>query len=326
VRWNAAFAFLDPVRHQPNLTVAGTALVDRVIIEHGRAVGVSVLSGNETSTVRADRVVLCAGSFGSPAILLRSGIGPARESLGLGLEVAADLPGVGRNLLDHPCICVRFAGTEEFVSSVGSTPWHPDEQALGRAKSPFCDTGPYDIHVYLSAGILASGERCVALCGGAMLARSQGTLRLRNADPRALPCINPAYLSDPEHLDRRVLEHAGQLIGALSRDPGFARLLGEEIGAQRDPQDALISYCHPSGSCKMGPENDPGAVVDADGRVYGVHRLYVADASIMPTNVRGNINLPTAMIAARVVEKLTAGSSLTRDAAGAAASRLSSCE
>ena len=305
VRWNSAFAFLDPVRHQSHLTVAGNVLVDRVLIEHGGAVGVSVVTGNETAIIRADRIVLCAGAFGSPTILLRSGIGSATDSLRLGIKVESDLPGVGRNLLDHPCISVNFAGTEEFVSSVHRTPWHPDEQALGRAKSPFCDTGPYDVHLFLIAGIDGAGKPRMALRGGAMLARSQGFLQLRNVDPRALPLIEPAYLSDPGNLDRKVLDHAGQLIRAVAGDRGFARFLGEEIGPNRDTADTVISYCHPSGSCKMGPENDPGAVVDPLCRVYGVSGLYVADASIMPTNVRGNINLPTAMIAARVVERLT---------------------
>jgi choline dehydrogenase len=305
-RWNAAFAFLDPARNRPNLTVAGDILVNRVLIEHGRAVGVSVVIGGVTSIVKAERVVLCAGAFGSPAILLRSGIGAAEQSTRLGLKVESDLPGVGCNLLDHPCVKLNFAGTDEFVATVRSTRWHPDEQALGRARSPWCDGGPYDVHVYLSAGMVGPQRPYIGLYGGAMLARSQGVLRLRDANPKALPVVDPGYLSDSVGSDRKVLEHATQILRAMAAHSGMARFLGDEVSQRGDLSDTVVSYCHPCGTCKMGRDHDPEAVVDPLCRVYGVENLYVADASIMPTNIRANINLPTAMIAARVVENLTA--------------------
>jgi choline dehydrogenase len=307
VRWNAAFAFLDPVRHRSNLTVAGEVLVDRLIVEGGRAVGASVTSSGVQSIIRADRVVLCAGAFGSPTILLRSGIGPAADSTRLGLPVESDLSGVGHNLLDHPVISLTFAGTERFADAVRATRWHPDEQALGRVKSPFCDTGPYDVHLYLSAGIVGQSTPVIALCAGAMLARSRGVLRLRDTNPVRLPLIDPGYLSDPEQLDRRMLEYGREQLRALAGCADLAAFLGEQIGGQADVAAGVFSYCHPSGTCKMGPESDPAAVVDSRGRVYGVGGLHVADASIMPTNIRGNINLPTAMIAARLAVELTPG-------------------
>src|SRR5262249_54500796 len=157
------------------------------------------------------------------------------------------------------------------------------------------------------AGIVEPGTPRLALFGGAMLARSRGAVRVRSADPRELPAIDPAYLSDPERLDRRVLEHAGQLIRAVASDPGFARLVGPEVSQPQAMMDTIVSYGHPLGTCRMGSADDSQAVVDPLGRVYGVSRLYVADASIMPTNIRGNINLPVAMIAANVLAKLHTG-------------------
>lgn len=307
IRWNAAFAFLDPVRDRAHLQIAGNVLVERILVERGHAKGVSIIANRKQYTIHCDRVVLCAGAFGSPAILLRSGIGPAAESRRLGLVVTGDLAGVGQNLLDHPCVQLNFSGTEEFTSTMRKKNWSPDEQAVGRAKSLFCDRGPYDIHVFLVAGANTghAGLPPISIYGGVMRARSQGTLRLRGLNPEMSPMIDPRYVTDPDGHDRKVLEHADRLLRDMVAVPEFARFIGTPVHALgKDFADTAVSYFHPAGTCKMGPASDPMAVVDAAGGVHGIEGLYVADASIMPAIPRGNINLPTAMIAARVVARL----------------------
>jgi choline dehydrogenase len=304
VRWNAAFAFLDPVRDVPHLRVLGGALADRLIVEGDRVVGAWVILDGLQQSVRAERVVLCGGAYGSPAILLRSGIGPADESRRVGLEPVVDLPGVGANLLDHPCVQLDFEGSAEFQASL--LDGGPDEQSVGRARSSLCDDGPYDIHVFIVAGANSGhpGLPPISLYGGAMRARSQGTVRLRDSRPDSLPVIDPRYLSDPDGHDRQVLTEARELLHEIVARPRLARLLGRARGGDDDLARAVVNYCHPAGTCRLGPASDPGAVVDQHGRVHGFENLYVADASLMPAITRGNINLPTAAIAARAAAAL----------------------
>ena len=286
VRWNSAFAFLDGVRDR--LTVRGGAHVERVIVEAGRARG-AVVDGRE---VRAERVVVAGGAYGSPTILLRSGIGPADELRGCGIDVVADLP-VGENLLDHPCVALDFSGSERFRETLAATAYHPDEQTVGRARSSRCDDGPYDIHVFLVAGANTGhpGLPPISMYGGAMKARSRGRVTLHQGHTR----IDHRYLSDAEGHDLQVLTEARDLLERMAADAGFAAFLGERVTpADFDIRARVVNYCHPAGTCALG------SVVDAHGQVKGVDGLYVADASVMPTMTRGNPNLPTAVIAARI--------------------------
>jgi choline dehydrogenase-like flavoprotein len=306
-RWNAGFAFLDPVRDAGHLRIAGDTRVTRILLERGRATGVEVVATDgRTHTVRAGRVVLAAGAYHSPALLLRSGIGPAALLRGLGIDTVADLPGVGANLLDHACVQLDFHGRDGLLDELASTPWQPDEQTVGRARSSRCDAGPYDIHVFMVAGANTGhpGLPPVSLYGGAMRAVSQGRVTLHSAAPDAAPVIDHRYGSDPDGHDRAVLTEALELLREMTADRELADVLGRPARTERDPLTAIASYCHPAGTCAMGPDGDPGAVVDPTGRVHGVHGLYVADASIMPAITRGNVNLPVAMIGARAAAGL----------------------
>lgn len=306
VRWNASFAFLDPVRDLPNLTILGEAPVAELLVEDGAVVGVSVLRDGVPVTVTAPRVVVAAGAYHSPALLLRSGIGPATELRDLGIGVRVDLPGVGRHLLDHACVQLDFSGTPQLPAQLAAMDWGPDEQSLGRMRSSRCDEGPYDIHVFMVAGSNSGhpGLPPVTLYGGAMRARSEGTVTLGPDLDWSRPLIDHAYGTDPEGHDRAVLGEALGLLRRMTEQPVLAAELGEPVGRGVDPRDAIASYCHPAGTCKMGPTTDPGAVVDHRGEVHGVRGLHVADASIMPAITRGNINLPTAMIGARIAAAL----------------------
>ncbi|PPG63956.1 GMC family oxidoreductase [Rathayibacter sp. AY2B7] len=305
-RWNAAFAFLDAVRDRPNLTIAGLTPVARIDIRDGRAVGAWLTTTDGVQYVASGRVVVAAGAYHSPAILLRSGVGAASELDALGISVAADLPGVGKHLLDHPCIALDFAGREGLVADLEKRPWFPDEQSLGRARSSLCDDGPYDIHVFMVAGSNSGhpGLPPISLYGGAMRALSEGTVTLDADLDVTRPVVDHRYGTDEAGHDRQVLSEALDLLNAMSAQPGLAEVLGEAVPRHHAPLEDIVNYCHPAGSCKMGPSDDDASVVDSTGAVHGVQGLYVADASIMPAISRGNINLPTAMIGANIAAQM----------------------
>ncbi|MBT8161946.1 MULTISPECIES: GMC family oxidoreductase [Arthrobacter] len=305
-RFNSAFAFLDPVRDRPNLTIAGGVDVQRIDIADGEARGVFVRHNGNDAYIKAGRVVLAAGAYHSPALLLRSGVGPSDELSALGIAVQAALPGVGKHLLDHACIQLDFAGQPGLTDELAKLPWNPDEQTVGRAKSSVCDDGPYDIHVFMVAGENSGhpGLPPITLYGGAMRARSEGSVTL-NADLDVVnPVIDHRYGTDPAGYDRTVLSEALELLESMVAQPELAAVLGDHVPGENAPLDDIVNYCHPAGSCKMGPATDRTAVVGSHGNVYGISGLYVADASIMPTITRGNINLPTAMIGARIAAGL----------------------
>lgn len=307
VRWNSSFAFLDPVRGQPGLRIVGDVLVSKLLISNGTVRGVEVRAGDAVHTIRARQVVVCAGAYHSPALLLRSGIGPAAMLSQLGLRPVIDLPGVGANLLDHACVELDFAGGDGFAEAMARLPWSPDEQSVGRARSSRCDAGPYDMHVFMVAGANSGhpGLPPISLYGGAMRARSQGRVRLRDADPASSPVVDHRYGTDPGGHDVAVLSEALDLLHTMAAAPELEKILGPRVAsADRDPLERIVSYCHPAGTCKLGPDSDQDAVVGASGLVHGTANLYVADASIMPSITRGNINLPTAMIGARVAAGL----------------------
>lgn len=305
IRWNAGFAFLDPVRDRPNLTIAGDVTVRRLLFDGTGVSGVEVDGLEGPQTIRAARVVVAAGAYHSPALLLRSGVGPAEDLAAIGVDVVNERAGVGRHLLDHPCVGLHFQGKDDLLAELAEKEWNPDEQSLGRARSSLCDNGPYDIHVFMVAGANTGhpGLPPISLYGGAMRAKSEGVVTISSADPSANPVIDHRYGTDPEGYDRTVLRESLDLLRSMCGVPELAAMLGSEA-THGDPLDNIVNYCHPAGTCKMGPAHDSDSVVDATGAVHGISGLYVADASIMPSITRGNPNLPIAMIGARVAAGL----------------------
>ncbi len=307
VRWNAAFAFLDDVRDAGNLTIVGDCLVGRVLLDGMRAVGVEArVADGDAQVVRASRVVISGGAYHSPALLQRSGIGNPHHLRTVDVEPVLDLPGVGRHLLDHACVQLDFHGKDGLLDDLARTAWNPDEQTVGRARSSRCDAGPYDIHVFMVAGANSGhpGLPPISLYGGAMRAVSEGQVLIRTADPDTEPAIDHRYGTDTGGHDRAVFADSLELLHTMTADPELSAVLGAPANTDRDPLTDIASYCHPAGTCAMGPASDHTAVVDATGSVHGIEGLYVADASIMPAIVRGNINLPTAMIGARIAARL----------------------
>jgi choline dehydrogenase len=315
-RINSAFGYVDPVRDR--LVVAGDALVERVLVRGGRAVGVAVRDGRRLAEIGASRVVLSAGAYGSPAILLRSGIGPAGALAAAGVRPALDLPGVGRNLHDQPCAEVRYEGSGELIGQMdrhqAQTGWRPHEQVIAKFPSAGCRRG-FDLHIYPVGGYSKDARRWYWFLGAACLTPlSRGSVRLTGPGLDDKLVIDHRYLSDPGGYDRARLAEGVERVREVAEVPELRRLLGRETrpgpdvsgrqGIERFLDRAAVHYYHPAGSCKMGPASDPDTVVDAGGRVHGIDGLYVADASLMPAVTSANTNMPTAVIGERIARSL----------------------
>ncbi len=311
VRWNTAFAYLDPVRESGNLTIIANALVDRVELDQGRAVAVNARIDGGWRRIAAGRIVLAAGAYGSPAILQRSGIGAPDELRAAGVEPRHELPGVGRALTDHPLTSIELRATDKLARQMelfSRDRWTPDEQTILKTQSPRC-TEAFDLHLYgiLRRDLAAESGWRYSIPSSTVAVQSAGHVRVTSADPDAPLAIDHGYFTDAEDNDRAVLvdglelareiagnlERAGLVRGELRPGPE-ARTRGQlEAFAE---ETVRINY-HPACSCRMGPSHDPDAVVDASGKIHGLDGLYVCDVSISPTLMRANTNLPAITIA-----------------------------
>jgi choline dehydrogenase-like flavoprotein len=332
-RWSAARAYLLPhMGRRDNLRVETHAHVRRVLFEGSRAVGVEYLQGGEVRTLRARReVVLCAGAFQTPQLLMLSGIGPMHELSRLGLPTLQHLPGVGRNLHDHPDFVFgyRMPSLDAMGVSVGGTMrlaregWRFMRQRRGMLTSNFAECGGFlstrpglvapDVQLHFVVSLVEDHARKLHLWHGVschvclLRPRSRGSVRLNSADPHAAPLIDPAFLSDPQDLEDLV--QGFKLTRRVMHSPALASGLTRELftqGVESDEQIRSVlrartdTVYHPVGTCRMG--SDVGAVVDPQLRVRGVHGLRVVDASVMPAVVSGNTNAPTIMIAEKAVD------------------------
>lgn len=308
-RWNTAFAYLDPVRDRPNLTIIGNALVDHVEVQSGHAVAVNAIIDGAPVRIAARRIVLASGAYGSPAILLRSGIGPVDELKRIGVDTVHALPGVGRSLTDHPAVQLTFQSAEldREMSTFQASNWLPDEQALSKTRSSVCREA-FDLHIYsVSNWDKSSNGWNYNMFISAVNPRSSGALRLGSRDPEAAPILDHGFLSDPDGHDAAVLSDGVEIALDIVASSPLAAKLGNDkrLGTVRPSKEAIADfvtsnlgiYWHPACSCHMGPESDPEAVVDASGKVHGMDGLYVCDASIFPVIMRANTNLPAAMLA-----------------------------
>ncbi|MEV0908010.1 GMC family oxidoreductase [Streptomyces hokutonensis] len=302
-RLSAADAYLTPARQRPNLRVVTGALVHRVLVRGGRCVGVEYSVDSEFVTVACEReVVLCAGAVGTPQVLLRSGIGPAPHLSGLGIEVAADLPGVGENLHDHATAGVTYSTAEPVPDSIN----HSELVGLVRSHPEVAvpDLQIFLISVPMNAVGLPLPERGFSLGAGLMTPYSRGALRLRSADPSSAPLIDPGYLRDPR--DRDALEEGLRIARSIGRSPAMAGWQGEEVLPGPGIPDTSLAehlrvgvatYFHYVGTCRMG--TDELAVVDPELRVHGITGLRAADASVMPAVPTANTQATVLAIAER---------------------------
>ena len=302
VRVSTAIAYVEPARQRSNFTVRADTLVDGVLADNGRARGVRLLGGGE---VEGDTIVLAAGAYGSPAILLRSGMGPANDLRSLGIDVVADLPGVGSNLIDHPAVSV-----DVDVGAAADAPGDWFQTAI-TWRSERAGTDPYDVHLIPGGPI----NDVFFFLVGLMRPKSRGDVALRSRDPNAPPRIRTGGLDAAVDLARMIegVRHAREL---LHTPPLRELITGPELKLGLDANDdeeltrairrELSVYHHACGTCAMGMRPEEGAVVDNEGRVHGVEGLLVADASIMPMIPAANTNLPAMMIGERIAATMTA--------------------
>lgn len=337
-RFSVLEGYYAPARRRPNLTVVTDALVTRVLVEGGRAVGVAFRpDGDEPEDeVRSSReVVLCAGAIGTPHVLQLSGIGPRGALEAAGVDVVHEHPSVGANLLDHLAngLLVRTRGVETLASAQ-SLPnfirWAlfgrgPLTSNLGEAVAfvrSHSDVKAPDLELLLAPvlfeeeGLKPPSEHGLTLAVVLLEPRSSGTVLLRSADPRVPPAIDPQYLTDPGGEDAATLLRGLRLARRVLAQEPLASLVDAEIlpGTDARSDDALLAHIralsqtlyHPAGTCRMG--SDAGSVVDPQLRVRGIAGLRIADASVIPKLPRGHTNWPTVMIAERASDLIAATS------------------
>ena len=335
-RCSAANAYLRPAMKRKAVTVRTHALVTRVLFDGKRAIGVEYRRGNTLETVRARReVILSAGSINSPKLLKLSGIGPGTELRKHGITVLRDLPGVGENLQDHLEFYFQVACTQPITlySSMGlfqraliGARWLISKDGLG-ATNHF-ETGGFirsragvaypDIQFhFLPLAVTYDGSSLANEHGfqahvGSMRSKSRGFVRLTSADVRDKPRILFNYMRHPDDVVefRACVRLTREIFAQKAFDPYRGREIQPGPDVTTDAQiDEFVrskveSAYHPSCTCKMGRRNDPMAVVDPEGRVFGVEGLRVVDSSIMPSITTGNLNAPTIMLAEKLADHI----------------------
>jgi choline dehydrogenase len=294
VRQSTAVAWLDPARDRPNLEILADTLVRRVLIDGTQARGVELTTPEGPRTVEAGTIVLAAGTYGSPKLLLLSGIGPADELARHGIQIAHPLAGVGANHRDHAVVYLTFRGTTDLRED------HVIPKVRLIARSDPALRVP-DLHVFMRPGIRMPGLPPMLPVSIHLLDhRSAGRVRLASAQPDDLPIVDTGLLEHPR--DVRALVDGIALVRRLTAHPELARFYGPMITPdEADDVEVHVrttfeTYHHGVGTCRMGPAGDPGAVVGPDLRVHGLGGLLVADASVLPTIPHANTNLAAILV------------------------------
>jgi choline dehydrogenase len=293
-RHSAAAAFLAPAMTRTNVEVRSGARVTRLILEQRRVVGAEYLQDGRVERVHATReVLLCAGAIDSPRLLMLSGIGPADHLRESGVEPIAELPGVGRNLQDHLKLSIRWKGKTSLPGSTVTA-------GLFTSSNP---GWPSDLQFYVGRG-LDQPDDVVTITVSLVRPASRGTITLRSADPLAAPIISAGYLL--ADADAAALVRGAQFARELGASRAYDELRSDETepGANVTSATELEHFVrakadtiyHLAGTCRMGPDSDDSAVVDAALRVHGIEGLRVADASIMPTVVNAPTHAASVMI------------------------------
>ncbi|MFJ8752966.1 GMC family oxidoreductase [Streptomyces sp. NPDC102441] len=311
-------AYLETARDLSTLTIRGDALVDRVIFAGSRAAGVQLLVGGQVVTERADTVVLSAGVIHSPAILMRSGVGPAAHLRSVGIDVRQDLP-VGRGMQDHPMALVSIPLTD---AAAIRTPHDRHTNVCVRWTSG-ADAPQNDLmFVSLNQNVLAMATASTGTSSGAFgvwLNRnhSRGALTLASADPSDQPLVRQRMLSDEKDLAR--MRHGVRALVDVARRPEVAEItagslehdnaalfsvLESDTGLDDYLLATVVDAQHGTSTCRMGATGDPGTVVDSECRVLGVDGLHVVDASVFPTVPRANTNLAAIMVGELMADRI----------------------
>ncbi len=318
VRWNSAFAYLDENRTRTNLRIIDNVLADR-FEERTNGVVLFGWRNGESFRVEADRLILSAGVYGTPAILQRSGVGDPQRLQSAGISPVHELVGVGANLHDHPMVHAdREIGPDLqiWLDEAASRGALPEEQTLGKACSSQTTDGIFDLHIY---PVCANTQ--TTLTGGRALIEvacvtplSRGRVDVVSNDPSAHPHIDHRYLSDPDGHDLAVLRDGLVLAQQMLAHPALLTVLGNpvtDVSTDEAIRREVVHYYHPVGTAKMGTGAD--AVCDERGTVRGLNRVTVCDVSLMPQIPRANTNIPAVVIGERIASGLIHNYSVTTE-------------
>ncbi|CAN5857878.1 choline dehydrogenase [soil metagenome] len=329
-RWSAASAYLHPAvaRNKNNVHVVCDALVERIILDKDRAMGVRYQQDGRDEVARCSReIILAGGAVNSPQVLMVSGIGPADHLKSLGIRPLHDLPGVGGNLQDHvDSTLLQYCKTDETYDRANKL-WALYQYMVnkkGPGTSPIAESGGFirtrpelqapDVQLhFLPAMVVDHGRTKMKKSGYslhvcALRPESRGTIRLKSANPLEHPLIDANYLAERRDLETLIagVKKGREILAQAGFDPYRAGEFepGAALKTDAELEQWIRAKCetiyHPVGTCKMGPASDPMAVVDNRCRVHGLVGLRVVDASVMPTLIGGNTNAPSIMIGERV--------------------------
>jgi choline dehydrogenase len=306
VRMSTAMTYLAQARGRENLTIWPNSLIDRITVAGTKATGFRLADGTE---VKTDRIILASGAYGSPSILMRSGIGPAHDLENLGIPVLVNLVGVGANLSDHAMLSIELPTRPSPSPSkfgVHLTMYSSVANRAGPSDLMLFTAGPYDI----DTSQVPSGA-VFGIVVGLMAPQSRGWVRLMSSDPSDSPHIHFGHLSEPNDT-RAILNGITEARRMVATQPMKGVVTGGELSPgpdvtsgdaralERWAHSNVTTFHHPVGTCSMGPASDPNAVTDASGSIHGVEGLFVADASIFPFVPTGTPNLPTIMVAEHI--------------------------
>jgi choline dehydrogenase len=329
-RWSTASAYLRPAveRNKNNVHVITGALVERIILDKNHAMGVRYVVNGRDEVARAEsEIILCGGAVNSPQLLMLSGMGPADHLKSVGIRPLFDIPGVGGNLQDHLDAAIlqscKTRDTYDRANKLWSL-WQYKTKKKGPGTSPIAETGGFlstqkglaapDVQLHFLPALVIDHGRTRLKKNGytlhvcALRPESIGTIRLKSSDPKEHPLIDANYLAERKDLEtlRNGVKMGRDILAQAGMDPYRADEMEPGPAAKSDAEleKWIRARCetiyHPVGTCKMGPDNDPNAVVDHECRVRGITGLRVVDASVMPSLIGGNTNAPTIMIAERV--------------------------